>query len=74
MNWIRTKLHRIHGRIVVNTCVKYQKQVFIGVGDIYPDGQNVQIFCQFEQTKMTLIGHFEFDPDLTSQDKWEDCT
>ena len=24
---------------------------YIGVGDIYPDGQNFQIFCQFEKKK-----------------------
>ena len=71
---------------------------------IYPDGQNFQIFCQFEQRirinacvkywkknplvlemfiqidkifkyfvnlskqKQRLVGHFEFDPDSTSQD------
>ena len=23
---------------VVNACVNYQKQIFIGVGDIHPDG------------------------------------
>ena len=37
---------------MVNACVKYQKPIFIGVGDIHPDGQNFQMFCQFEQTKM----------------------
>ena len=37
---------------MVNAYVKYQKPIFIGVGDIHPDGQNFQIFCQFEQTKM----------------------
>ena len=38
-NLIRTKLYRIHGRIVINACVKYRKKIFIGVGDIHPDGQ-----------------------------------
>ena len=38
-----TTLHRIHGRIVVNACVKYRKKIFIGVGDMHPDGQNFQI-------------------------------
>ena len=35
-------------------CVNYRKHIFIGVGDIHPDGQNFQIFCQFEQTKMVI--------------------
>ena len=39
LNWILTTLHRIHGRIVINACVKYRKKIFIGVGDIHPDGQ-----------------------------------
>ena len=39
LNWILTTLHWIHGRIVVNACVKYRKKIFIGVGDIHPDGQ-----------------------------------
>ena len=39
MNLIRTKLYRIHGRIKINACVKYQKKIFIGVGDIHPDWQ-----------------------------------
>ena len=39
LNLILTTLHRIHGRIVVNACVKYQKQILIGVGDMHPDGQ-----------------------------------
>ena len=58
MNMIRTKLHRIHRRIVVNACVNYRKKIFIGVGDIHPDGQHFQIFCQFEQTKMAISGPF----------------
>ena len=33
------ELHRIHKRNVVNACVKYREQIFIGVGDIHPDGQ-----------------------------------
>ena len=32
-------LHMIHRRIVIHACVKYRKQIFIGVGDIHPDGQ-----------------------------------
>ena len=32
-------IHRIHGRIVINACVKYRKKIFIGVGDNHPDGQ-----------------------------------
>ena len=39
MNLMRTKLHRIHGRIVVNACVEYLEEMYIGVGDIHPDGQ-----------------------------------
>ena len=54
LNFIRTKLHWNHGMIVVNACVEYKEEMFIGVGDIYPDGQNFQIFCQFEQTKMAI--------------------
>ena len=44
--------------IVVNSCVNYQKQIFIGVADINPDGQHFQIFCQFEQTKMAISRPF----------------
>ena len=29
-------------RIVVNACVNYRKQIFIGVGDIHPEGQHFQ--------------------------------
>ena len=54
INLILTKLDRIYGRIVGNACVKYRKQIFIGVGDIYPDGNLFQIFCQFEQTKIAF--------------------
>ena len=36
---ILANLHRINGRIVGNACVKYRKQIFIGVGDIHLDGQ-----------------------------------
>ena len=39
---------------VVNACVNYQKQIFIGVRDIHPDGQHFQIFCQFEQTQIAI--------------------
>ena len=53
-----SNLHRIHGRIVINACLKYRKEMFIGVGDIYPDGQHFQIFCQFEQTKMAISRPF----------------
>ena len=45
-------------QVVVNACVKYRKQIFIGVGDIHPDGQNFQVFCQFEQTTMALSQPF----------------
>ena len=44
--------------IVVNACVNYQKQIFIGVGDIQLDRQHFQIFCQFEQTKMAISWPF----------------
>ena len=58
-NFIRTKLHRIQGRIVVNACVWYREEMFIDVGDIHPDRQNfIQIFCQFEQTKMATSRPF----------------
>ena len=58
LNLIRTKLHRSHGRIVVNACVEYREEMFIGVGDIHPDGQHFQIFCQFEQTKIAISRPF----------------
>ena len=51
-----------HLGIVENACVKNRKQTFIGVRDVHPDGQNFQIFCQFEQTKMAI------KTDKTSQD------
>ena len=47
----KVKLYRIHGRIIINACVKYRKKIFIGVGDIHPEGQHFPIFCQIEQTK-----------------------
>ena len=47
LNLMMTNLHRIYGRIVVDACVKYGKHLFIGVGDIHPDGHNFQIFCHF---------------------------
>ena len=58
LNLIRTKLHRIHQGMVINACVEYRKEIFIGVRDIHPDGQNFQIFCQFEQTKMVISRPF----------------
>ena len=58
VNLIKTKLYRIHGRIVVNACVEYRGEMFIGVGDIHPDGQNFQIFCQFEPTKIAISRPF----------------
>ena len=48
----------IHGRIEINACVNYRKQIFIGAGDIHPDGHHFQIFCQFEQTKMAISRPF----------------
>ena len=61
LNLILMTLRRIHGRIVINVCVKYREEMLIGVGDIHPDGQHFQIFCR-------LVAHYEFDPDETSQD------
>ena len=29
LNFIWTKLHRIHGRIVVNACLEYREEMFI---------------------------------------------
>ena len=58
--------------MVVNACVQYREEMFTGVGDINPDGQHFQIFCQIEQTKMAISHHFLFDPDKTTQDSWED--
>ena len=43
LNLIQTTLYMIHGMIVVNACVKYQNKIFIGVGDMHPDGQHFQI-------------------------------
>ena len=31
---------------------KVSEKIFVGVGDIHPDGQHFQILCQFKQTKM----------------------
>ena len=62
-NRILTTLHRIHGRIVKNACVKYRKKIFIGVGDIHPDGRTAG------RTEAKLLsptkifgqgGHFDF--------------
>ena len=39
LNLILMTLHRIHGRIVLNACLKYQKKIFIGVGDMHPNRQ-----------------------------------
>ena len=45
--------------MVVNARVQYREEMFIGVGDINPDGQHFQIFCQFqEQTKMAISRPF----------------
>ena len=33
---------------------KLSEKIFICVGEIHPDGQNFQIFCQFEETKMAI--------------------
>ena len=52
------QLHMIHGRMVVNACVEYREEMFIGVGDIHPDGQHFQIFGQFEQTKIAISRPF----------------
>ena len=30
-------------------------------------------FVNLSKQKWRLVGHFEFDPDETSQDSWEDC-
>ena len=48
--------------------------MFISVGDIHPDGQNFQIFCQFEQTKIGISQPLRIDPDETSHNSWEDCS
>ena len=49
----------IYTRIVVNACVEYWEEIFIGVGDIHPDGQNCQIFIyNFEQTKIAMSRPF----------------
>ena len=58
MDLIRTELHRIQGKIVVNACVEIREEMFIGVGDIHPEGIHFQILCQFEQTKMALSRPF----------------
>ena len=58
MYLLRTKLQKIYGRIVVNACVEYREEMFIGARDIHADGQNFQIFCQVEQTKMVVSRPF----------------
>ena len=58
MNLMMTKLHRINVRIVGDACVKHGKNLFIGVGDIHPHGQNFQIFCHFKQKKITISQEF----------------
>ena len=44
---------------------KVSKKILIGVGDIHPDGQNFQIFCQFEQTKIAISQPFLTELDYT---------
>ena len=44
--------------MVVNACVEYREEMFIGVGDIHPDGQHLQKKIQFEQTKMAISRPF----------------
>ena len=51
-------IHRIYGRMLVNACVEYQEEMFIGVGDIHPDGQHFRIFYQFDQTKIGISRPF----------------
>ena len=59
LNFILKLFYRIHRTIIVNECVNYQKQIFIGVvGDIHLHRQNFQIFCQFGQTKMAISQSF----------------
>ena len=60
LNFIRTKLHRIHGRIVVNAYmwrvsgrnVHWCWEIFIQTEFFF------QIFCQFEQTKIAMSRPF----------------
>ena len=54
LNFILTKLYRIHKRIVLKACVEYQEEICIDVGVIHLASQIVQIICQFEQTKMAM--------------------
>ena len=71
-NMIRTKLHRIYRRIVVNACVEYREEMFIGVGDIQTD--NIfKYFLNLRKQNWWKVCHLEFDPDKTSQDSLEDC-
>ena len=51
LNLILKKLHRIHGRMVVNACVEFLEEMFIGVGDIYPDGKHFKIFLSIWANK-----------------------
>ena len=44
--------------IVVNAWVNYQKQIFIGFGDILLDGQHFQFFGQFKQTQIAISRPF----------------
>ena len=38
--------------MVVIACVQYREEMLIGVGDINPDGQHFQIFCQFDKQQV----------------------
>ena len=49
VNLILTKLHRFHGRMVVNACVEYREEMFIIVGDIHPDRHIFKYFLNLSK-------------------------
>ena len=63
---------RIHGRIVINACVKYQKQIFIGV-QIRTD-KIFKYFGNLSKQKWREVYHSEFDPHQNFQDSWGKCS
>ena len=43
-------------------CKVSGKTIFIGIGDIHPDGQHFQYFVNLSKQKWQSVSHFEFDP------------
>ena len=58
--WIRSERNLtwfIEG-VVVNACAEYWVKMIIGIGDIHPDGQIFQTFCEFEEIKIAVSRPF----------------